>query len=225
MAKKKKQTPFVLLIVGILLIGIITSGIIWWSSAKDNKYIVNFYDHQNKMIAQYKVKDGESVFFDKSLPTVENSVFKGWNKNLSAITEDIEVYPIYQSIEKDNNVFYMDTYYVNGGEDLWIDLKIGGVIDAKAAIIGIAYDSEVLTYLENSSSEYLSSPIEVKDDYLIFSFDFSDKNIQNGSIVGLHFECKDVEFLTTDLPIDLLNVQSSEGLTSSTAVKGNIYIY
>lgn len=225
MTEKKKQTLFILLIVGILLIGIITSGIIWWTSAETNKHVVKFYDDKNILIAEYKVKDGKSVFFDKSLPSLENSVFKGWDKNLSSITEDTEVHPVYQSIANDPNVFYIDTYYVNGGDDLWIDLKIGGIIDTTTAKIGIAYDSDVLTYLESNSSEYLFSPIEVKDKYLILHFDFTNKDIQNGTIVRLHFECKDVEFLTTDLPIDLLNVQSKDGLTDSTAVKGNIYIY
>ena len=225
MTEKKKQMLFVLLIVGILLIGIITSGIIWWTSAESNKHIVKFYDENNSLITEYKVKDGNPVFFDKSLQVQENKVFKGWDKNLSSITEDTEVRPVYQSIAKDPNVFYIDTYYVNGGDDIWIDLKIGGEIDTTTAKIGITYDSDVLTYLESDLSEYLFSPIEVKDEYLILHFDFTNKDIQNGTIVRLHFECKDVEFLTTDLPIDLLNVQSKDGLTDSTAVKGNIYIY
>lgn len=225
MTEKKKQTLFILLIVGILLIGIITSGIIWWTSAEANKHIVKFYDENNRLITEYKVKDGNPVFFDKSLQVQENKVFKGWDKNLSSITEDTEVHPVYQSITKDPNVFYIDTYYVKGGDDLWIDLKIGGEIDVTTAKIGIAYDSDVLTYLGSSSSEYLFSPIETKDEYLIFHFDFTNKNIQNGSIIRLHFECEDVEFLTTDLPIDLLNVQSEYGTTNSTSVKGNVYIY
>ena len=225
MTEKKKQTLFILLIVGILLIGIITSGIIWWTSAESNKHIVKFYDENNSLITEYKVKDGNPVFFDKSLQVQENKVFKGWDKNLSSITEDTEVHPVYQSIAKDPNVFYIDTYYVNGGDDIWIDLKIGGEIDTTTAKIGIAYDSDVLTYLESDLSEYLFSPIEVKDEYLILHFDFTNKDVQNGTILRLHFECKDVEFLTTDLPIDLLNVQSKDGLTNSTAVKGNIYIY
>ena len=225
MTEKKKQTLFILLIVGILLVGIITSGIIWWVSIESNKHIVKFYDDLNSPITEYKVKDGEPVFFDKSLAVLKNRVFKGWDKNLSSIEEDTEVHPIYQSIAKDPNVFYIDTYYVNGGDDIWIDLKIGGIIDTTTAKIGIAYDSDVLTYLESNSSEYLFSPIEVKDEYLILHFDFTNKDIQNGTIVRLHFECKDVEFITTDLPIDLLNVQSKDGLTDSTSVKGNIYIY
>ena len=225
MTEKKKQTLFILLIVGILLIGIITSGIIWWTSTEANKHVVKFYDENNSLITEYKVKDENSVFFDKSLQVQENKVFKGWDKNLSSITEDTEVHPVYQSVAKDPNVFYIDTYYANGGDDIWIDLKIGGIIDTTTAKIGIAYDSDVLTYLESNSSEYLFSPIEVKDEYLILHFDFTNKDIQNGTIVRLHFECKDVEFLTTDLPIDLLNVQSKDGLTNSTAVKGNIYIY
>ena len=225
MTDMKKQKLFILLIVGILLVGIITSGIIWWRSSEVNKHNVKFYNYQNELIAEYKVKDGKSVFFDKTLAPIENAVFKGWDKNLSAITEDTEVHPIYQTVDKDANAFYIDTYYVNGGDDLWIDLKIGGIIDAKTAKIAIAYDSEVLTYLESNSSEYLFSPVEVKDEYLILHFDFTNKDIQNGTIVRLHFECKDVEFLTTDLPIDFLNVQSKDGLTNSTSVKGNIYIY
>lgn len=225
MTEKKKERLFILLIVGILLVGIITSGIIWWRSSEANKHNVKFYNYQNELIAEYKVKDGKSVFFDKTLVPIENAVFKGWDKNLSAITEDTEVHPIYQNVDKDANAFYIDTYYVNGGDDLWIDLKIGGIIDAKTAKIGIAYDSEVLTYLESSQSEYLFSPVETQDEYLIFYFDFTNKDIQNDSVVRLHFECKDVEFLVTDLPIDLLNVQSEDGMASSTSVKGNIYIY
>ena len=225
MTEKKKQTLFILLIVGILLVGIITSGIIWWRSAEVNKHVVKFYDDNDFLIAEYKVRNGKSVFFDKSLPTLENRVFKGWDKNLSVINEDTEVYPIYQNIPQDPNVFYIDTYYINGGDDVWIDLKIGGIIDVTTAKIGLAYDSDVLTFIEGDSSEYLFSPIEIKDEYLVFHFDFTNKNIQNGSIIRLHFECKDVEFLTTDLPIDLLNLQSKDGLADGTTVKGNIYIY
>ena len=225
MTEKKKQTLFILLIVGILLVGIITSGVIWWKTTEANKHVVKFYNHQNELIAEYKVKDGKSVFFDKALPPIDNTVFKGWDKNLSSITEDTEVHPVYQSVEKDENAFYIDTYYVNGGDEFWIDLKIGGIIDAKTAKIGIAYDSDVLTYLESGLSEYLFSPVETKDEYLIFHFDFTNKNIQNDSIIRLHFECENVEFLVTDLPIDLLNVQSEYGTTNSTSVKGNVYIY
>ena len=150
MTEKKKQTLFILLIVGILLIGIITSGIIWWTSDESNKHVVKFYDENNGLITEYKVKDGNPVFFDKSLQVQENKVFKGWDKNLSSITEDTEVHTVYQSIAKDPNVFYIDTYYVNGGDDIWIDLKIGGIIDTTTAKIGIAYDSDVLTYLESN---------------------------------------------------------------------------
>ena len=224
MTEKKKQVLFIIAIFAILLIGAIISGIIWWNSVESNKHTVKFFDHKNALIAEYKVEDGESILFDQELPELENSVFKGWDKNLSSITEDTEVYPIYQSITKDSNAFYIDTYYINGGDDVWIDLKIGGNVDMKSAKIGIAYDSDIFTYIEHSSSEYISS-VEANDEYLLLSFDFAEKNIQNGSILKLHFECADVDFLVTDLPIDLLNLQSQDGLTGGTSVKGNIYIY
>lgn len=222
------KSLYIILSLIIFLLGIAVSItiIVLKINAKStgNKFTVTFFDANDNKFEIVKVKEGDAAKPKKQLPEVQNAVFKGWDRYINNVTNNLEVHPIYQSVTSDYNAFYIDTYYASEGEELSVNLKLGGIITVTTATIGIAYDEQVLDLIKVNDSDYLSE-ISADEGYIKLILDFSQLTIKPGEVIdSFRFKVKGSDKIT-DLPIDLTEIYCKGELANSTAIKGLIYIF
>ena len=225
----KKLFTALLPAIIILILGFTVSAIIYFTSHTEPTYTVTFCDEKNEVISTVKAKEGEPAKAPEMEPKA-NAVFKGWNVDLSNVTEDMEARPVYNDLSKDVNAIYIDTYYEESGEEFWVEVKMAGEINLASVDLGIAFDSDTLKFLGyDGLSHTKETNVEEKKDYLVFPMEFEEVPKQGDSILKLKFQCKNKHLVYTDLPIDISNAKTLlDGVLQPadvTSVKGNIYIY
>ena len=103
-------------------------------------HTVKFYDHENNLLKETKVKSGRAAAAPFA-PEREGYAFKSWSNEITNITEDLEVYAIYEpvkyTITYDNNLYkvsrstwatkedFVNEFYTDLFE--WIKLSAGKV--------------------------------------------------------------------------------------------------
>ena len=73
-------------------------------------YVVTFRDMYGNVLSTIIVEEGSAVFGQEA-PEVEGHKFVGWDSDISYITSDMDVYPIYDQIK-----MYKVSYNLNGGK-------------------------------------------------------------------------------------------------------------
>ncbi len=222
------KSLYIILSLIIFLLGIAVSVTIIVlkinSKSTGNKFTVTFFDANDNKFEIVKVKEGDAAKPKKQLPEVQNAVFKGWDRYINNVTNNLEVHPIYQSVTSDYNAFYIDTYYASEGEELSVNLKLGGIITVTTATIGIAYDEQVLELVTVNDSAYLSETFADKS-YIKLTLDFSKQTVNPGDVIeSFRFKVKGSDKIT-DLPIDLIDIFCEGNLANATSVAGDIYIF
>ena len=224
MSEKKKSKWFPIAIVLILLAGVITSAVILIKPQIKKHYTVTFLDLNGDVLAKEGVKEGSPAYFNKKITVYPQKVFKGWNQDINKIESDMEVSPTYQDISNSDNVFFIDSVYIDSEEIFTVDLKVGGKISVESAKIGIAYDPKVLSFVNVKKEKYCSGYEKQKDGYLIFDLNFDDFS-SGEALAHIEFKSLDVSSIKTDLPIDLMALEYNGGTPQSESISGFIYIY
>lgn len=156
--KKSRSIPFWGQIVIILLCGVAISGAVYgairyikWRQYEESlpKYTVTFAYQNGDVIATKQTKAGRGV-----LPPILDSsrVFQGWSKPINNVMADMEVHPLYYSIE-DENLFCFDSVYVREGDEFTITVLLTGKVNISSAELSIEYDPDVMTFIEADSSD------------------------------------------------------------------------
>ena len=221
---KKGSKWFPVTLISILLLGVVVSAVILIKPQIKKEYTVTFCDLNGDKLAKEKVKEGSAAHFKNDMQSYPQKVFKGWNQDINKIESDMEVLPIYQDISHSDNVFYIDSVYVDGNEKFAVDLKVGGNISLKSAKIGIAYDPKVLSFVNVKKGKYCLDCKKQKNGYLVLDLNFDD--FSSGETLA-HIEVKslDVSSIKTYLPIDLMALEYNGGTQQSESISGFIYIY
>ncbi len=164
-------------------------------------YTVKFYDINGNLLEEVKVQEGNDAVFSKELPVIEDElyeyIFISWNKDLTNIKEDLEVYPIYDEkliegknridvpniIENDNGFISwlgVDNatkyaYRINDGEILYTkDLFIVVEDNDRVKIKAIAEKD----YIDSIWSEEIIVDVKVfKEDLNYSSKELADANV------------------------------------------------
>lgn len=156
--KRKISIPFCVQILAIFLIGVMASGVVLLVAPdphptvpKENavKHTVTFAYPDGTVIEEKTVEEGKGVF----PPVLElNGVFRGWSAGFNAVKADIEVHPVYYSIQEEN-LFYFDSVYVKEDSEFTLDLYIGGKVNLSSGTVTLSYDTDVLEYKGADSLE------------------------------------------------------------------------
>ncbi len=107
----------------------------------DSKYSVTFYDMKGSILKTEKVSNGGSA----TAPAITHECFNGWDKSLTNITSDLEVYPLYRiddefpmatwwknansalSYTDTDNSYTFSVAYTNNTEPVWYNNYVDGV--------------------------------------------------------------------------------------------------
>lgn len=157
--KKSRSIPFWGQIVIILLCGVAISGAVYgtiryikWRQYEESlpKYTVTFAYQNGDVIATKQTKAGRGV-----LPPILDSsrVFQGWSKPINNVMADMEVHPLYYSIE-DENLFCFDSVYVKEGDEFTIEILLTGSVNISSAELSIEYDPDVMSFVTAHNSDW-----------------------------------------------------------------------
>ncbi len=244
MKKQIKDICFAIpwLVVGIILvIGVVSSVGIYHvrmnqKESTDQRPIgregvyheVTFLKEDGSVLEEKTVADCDSVM-PPMWESTENKVFRGWSMNLSGVTYDFEAQPMVHDISELSNVFHIDTRYEEGGQKVWIELKLGGQVNLSSVKLVLAYDPKVLKFLKSETEHEFIKISKAKNGNLEIIVDSQDNLMGATEIAKLQFRIADVDFILAHLNIAMFEPRmmdgASEVASESTAVDGKIYIY
>ena len=192
------------------------------------KVKVSFYDDNNKILAEKTVDYGSAVFPPTIKNDISGKVFLGWSRNLSYMTKDTQIYAVFDDYSKRQNVISFDTVYIDSSDNLEIKLKIGGIVDIASFNMKVCYDDSVLKFKELTDvAEGLD--FKTAQGEIEFILDRRENLTEDGSLAMFRFDIEDVDFIKTDLVIQLEDGKKLEGgelkYVDCTMVNGTIYIY
>ncbi|MBQ6677505.1 MAG: hypothetical protein IJM71_05590 [Clostridia bacterium] len=189
---------------------------------------VSFYDEAENVVEEKTVAYGAAVF----PPTLENAgsgkVFLGWSQNLSCMTKDTQIYPEYDDYSDRQNVISFDTVYIDSSDELEIQLKLGGIVELASFKMKVCYDDSVL-HLKDLTGLAEGLNAETNQGEVEFLLDSEENIINSIPLATFHFDIEDVDFIKTDLVIQLEDGEKTEGggkkYVDCTMVNGTVYIY
>ena len=208
---KKIKIPFGVQIVAILLAGVIASGVAFFIARNSvekyqlenlEKHLVTFAYLDGTVIATKEVPHGKGVFPPE---LTDKGVFRGWSNGFNAVVADVEAHPIYHNITE-NNLFYFDSVYVQEGEELSLDVRVGGYVSVSSGKLTLEYDSEVLEFLGSKDMVQCDISEAVKGE-LVISFK-SDAILNTETLLSqLRFLAKEKDAYATEVLLKASNVK------------------
>lgn len=226
MKLSEKKWPQYLVAVLIVLIGAAVSLLILIRPWEIKHYKVSFYDLDRQLLAEYKAEAGKSVVpppFEKT-----GYMFKGWDKDMYAVTEDIEVYPVCEDISEAKNIVYADTVYADTEYVFSVKPKLSGTVDCSSFTIEMGYDDELL-HFEGAGSVLDGLIVEENDGTVTMTWSDNASITKETDLAVLHFKCKKDGSYSTTLPFltkEIVTLEQGEKVyTDSTAYDGKLYLY
>ena len=228
---KRKPIPFWAQIAIILICGAAIAGAVYgagryvkWRQYEDSLplYTVTFAYQDGTVIEAKQVKDGRGVFppdFDAP------GVFQGWSKPINEVTADIEVHPLYHTIE-DENLFCFDSVYVKEGDEFSIALTLDGEVNISSAELTISYDTDVMEFV-GAQNEDRCTVKDGGDGNLILSLQSDTPVVERTTLAEIRFKAlkKDVYSSQIDLICKEPKVSQSGVEVPATASTLNNKIY
>lgn len=189
---------------------------------------VSFYDDKNELVETKSVKFGQAVFPPNLANSVSGRIFLGWSHNLSCMTKDTQLYPVYNHYDKRSNVLSFDTVYVDSKDDFTVDLNLGGIVQLASFDMIIPYDDNTI-HLKSVSETVPGLKVKDENNRIVIHFDSKANITEPITLAKLSFDVENVDFLKTELSIDIKNGSAYIGgdlkYIDCTLVKGIVYIY
>ena len=223
----------VILAAGIL----ISAGIIWSrrpaaseTQAPDGPvHTVTFLDQQGEILQESDVNHG-SYAVPPELEAVESGiVFRSWSNLLYGIDRDMETRPVYQDLRESSNVFYLGGAYGQLGEQMEMELQLGGKVNLSSIELTLRYDPDVL---KKFSCDTLDGPFEVRKKgrgYVVLELAADENLTESVTAAQLRFNiaksCSDAEMTKILVEMkDPMKLEGGEKGTDSCAVHGEVYL-
>ena len=141
-------------VVSILLAGILVSTMIIFADPNRNNetistsdlpiYTLTFVDERGDLLEQQEVHAGGFAVPPKMESYNDGIAFCGWSQKLYDINRSTEMYPVYQNLHQEQNVFYIDSQVAQLGDELEANLFLSGIVRLSSINLILEYDSEVL---------------------------------------------------------------------------------
>lgn len=239
-SEKSSQIPWLAVIL-IIFIGVAASLLIFLlrqptdktakneNASSGKTYTVTFFDTDETELSTETVPEGKPAHAPASPQTDLNTVFRGWDIELSEIYDSYEVHPLLEDLSQEENALYIDTQYLDGGTDFWVDLNVCGKVDLTRAKFSVEFDPEIMSYLGCDEDPGLYSPEKESKSVLLFECFFDETLHQPRTLARLHFQLEDVSMIYSTLPFEIRNLETTQnGKTvrvNGEAVNAELYIY
>lgn len=235
-----RQVPW--LGVGIILLAgvLISAGIVWSrmpekpqdppAETGGSVCTVTFVDENGSLLEEQQVPAG-GYAVPPALESVNDAVvFRQWNNRLYDVTRSVELAPVYQDLQGEKNVFWLDSQYAQLGEEVQTDLWLGGQVCLSGMELAVTYDPEVL---EDFRCDVTGSPFTVaesKKGIITLRLEAEENLTEGISVARISFTVADdrADVARTTVRIEMKDPEmirsGAVAGTDSNAVHGDIYI-
>ena len=159
----------------------------------------------------------------------DEAIFKGWNKELFSVEQDVEVYPMWESIGTEKNIVYADTVYAATDTEIQITPKLAGTVDCCEFLIEIAYDNQLL-HFEGAQQLIDGLRVDNDDQRGVITLTYcADTRLDRAlELVHLVFRCESEGGYHTTLPMQTSKIltikDGTKVYTDSTAHIAHLYL-
>lgn len=209
---KRKEIPFWLQILGILMLGVLASLMVLAVYPRDKggtlpRHTVTFAHQDGTVIETKEVTEGKGVYPPEY---TGSSIFRGWSGQFNQVMADVEVHPILHGISEDN-FFYFHSVYVEEGTKFALDVHLGGRVSISSGALTVLYDPAVLEYLgaepmEGCTAELtgegeltltFSSPESIRAECLLAKLNFRALE-KNAYSTEIQLQAKNMKIVTAE---------------------------
>lgn len=167
------------------------------------QHTVRFYNTDDKPLEEKAVVHGKPV--QPPNLQMQNSIFKGWSKQLFSIEEDADVYPIVAAINNGTkNVFYANAVYADIFDSIHVPIQLAGNVDCSAFTLEIEYDGKLLSF---DKAEQMTTGVRIEDNgdklMLIYS---GDRIAEPQTLAELSFTCRERGAWQTNLTLKAMEL-------------------
>lgn len=195
---------------------------------KPSDCTVKFYGFDQQVVQTKTVLYGKSV--KAPILQTDGYIFKGWDKKLFVVTDDMDVYAIGEKLGDASNIVYANAIYAETCKTVQVPIMLGGTVNCCDFTIQIQYDSKLLSF-KGAKQKLRRLKVENDKTNGTITLTYSaSSNIQEPSkIAVLQFDCvQDGEYSTT-LPIGTKEIFAMQDrkkeYTDSVAYDGALYLF
>ena len=147
---ERKKRVFIIILAVIICVGIILSVFLFnlFRIIEDEKtYTVNFYSENNEIIKTETVKSGKAALPPEELDVSDGKIFKKWDTDFSSVRNDLEIKPVFNTIDGKENVFALSGAYGQKNGTITTSLVLRGDVELSGFDLTVEYDKDVLEYI------------------------------------------------------------------------------
>jgi len=197
------------------------------SGQPKTEHTVQFYGLEGQKLQVQTVLAGEAVLPPELLQTELR--FRGWDKPLHCVTEDMDVYPVAQPLGEEKNIVCTDAVYADTGQEFCIIPRLAGTVDCNQFSIEIAYDKDLLKFQRD---EAVLVGVQVENDkekgLLTLRWSGEEKLTQPTELARLYFTCRQTGAFETNLPTVTKEIHTLQNgvqvYTDSMAYDGALFL-
>lgn len=191
------------------------------------EHTVHFYGLDGQLLQTETVHDGQAV-----LPPELSRAdlrFRGWDKPLHRVTEDMDVYPVTQPLGEEKNIVCTDAVYADTEQEFCIIPRLTGTVDCSQFSIEIAYDKELLRF-ERDEAVLAGAQAEndEKNGLLTLRWDGESVLSQPTKLTRLYFTCRQTGAFETNFPTVTKQIHTLQNgarvYTDSVAYDGALFL-
>lgn len=113
-------------------------------SASKNQYTVTFYSNDGTVLKIDSVEEGKAANPPSTPQMLYGTVFKSWDADISSVTKNLEVNPIFEDVKGKANVIAIEGAYGKSGDEVFVPIRLCGEVCVSAFDMTISYDSNAL---------------------------------------------------------------------------------
>lgn len=121
-------------------------------------HAVRFYGVDGAVLDSASAADGAAVL-PPAIRTPAGQVFRSWSEDLFAVTQDLDVFPVFEDEPETENAVFADSVYADIAGDISVLLKLGGKVGCCDFRLDIQYDGDLLQY---ASCEPLTDGVQAE---------------------------------------------------------------
>lgn len=190
-----------------------------FSIAVKEKFAVTFVDYNGTTLSEQIVVEGEDAIVPAS-PSRDGYVFKGWNGNISNVTEARTISATYVEADK-NNMLVVGDAYGSVGDVVTIPVTLGGNVALCGYEVELFYDTSLLRYVSHKTGSNVmagTSGQSIKANYV----SDTNTNIDKGmTIFNVTFEIIGTPTEDITMPLTILEVTEDDGTGAASKPTNN----
>lgn len=190
------------------------------------EHTVRFYDLDGQLLQTETVLTGQAVLPPELHRT--DLRFRGWDKPLHCVTEDMDVYPEVQPLGEEKNIVCTDAVYADTGQEFCIIPRLAGTVDCSQFSIEIAYDKDLLKFQQD---EAVLVGVQVENDkggLLTLRWSGEETLTQPMQLTKLYFTCRQTGAFETNFPTATKEIHTLQNgaqvYTDSMAYDGALFL-